>query len=156
MVARIRDAASPAIGVPLATELLRDWDNVAEHLAAAGLSDPATIALVRDIVPEMLGAILLLRAADAERPPAVTVAIAGERVPVVSLALETLPLYRALVEVLLSNSVPGDEPVNIALTSGVAHTLSQAMQAGANLAGARVAVSLVGVRHDGTRLIVAR
>ncbi len=129
--------------------MISNWDNAETVLRDSGVTDPARIRLVADLIPEMLADILFLEA-DIGPLADVQLVIAGSGEPALVVSLRGLPLYQILGEVFAG--IPQERLVALVQQSGLASAIGQATEAGADLEGTALAVSAIGVVHDGNRL----
>ena len=135
--------------------LLNDWPNAHAALEKFGNKDKAHQQFLIELIPEILADILIDRSGTLGKLKSVDLIIIGKNAPDISVSLRTLPLYKTLQSVLDSPNQPKSVIINLARSSAFADSLSKAVKGGADLNGAAAATALIGIRHDGKKLILA-
>ncbi len=141
------------IDAAVAIALARDWTNADAVLTRHGLSDPAQIQLVTDLVPEILADIVFLHSGQVGRLADVQLVVSSAGQPDVSVSLRSLPLYETFLDALASGPMESELLAELVQRSGLASAVSQAI--GADLDGAALAVAAIGIAHDGEELVLA-
>ncbi|MCB2134931.1 MAG: hypothetical protein KDE08_03135 [Rhodobacteraceae bacterium] len=135
--------------------LISNWE-VAEsvELKLPNLSEAQRQALI-DLIPEIMMAQLLLQHPKWSYRNVITFLVRGQKAPDFTLPLTSLRLCSCVRHAMEIAQLGGSDISKIVASSALADSVSKALKQGSRLEGASIVVTLIGVLHDGQRLVRA-
>ncbi|MCP4999376.1 MAG: hypothetical protein GY933_11630 [Hyphomicrobiales bacterium] len=147
-------AALSDIRQSVLVRLLNNWENDKAVLATNGISDPARNQYLMDLIPEILADIAFGASTDLGYAVDVDISVLGNGVPDVTFPIRALPLCKTIERAYSAGALPTAKVEELIADSALANSVARALNEGSSLRGGNAAIAFVGLRHDGSKLLL--
>lgn len=151
---RVDLAALSNINKTIVVGLLQNWENAEDFLIENGVSNPAQVRYIIDMIPEIMADIAFAQSKEIGPLDDVIMVVLGDNQPDIHTSIRSTPLYKTIKRARKSDDLPSETVAELVKQSALADIASQALNAGDSLKGSVSASVFVGIKHDGEKLIL--